>query len=95
MLLLSLGFRRFYANPNRLALNGAFTLYYFVGPAPVADTDELYSIYPTLAGASHIFAAPEEVCDNCGNQAAASQADLQHGTYLRHLEGLRQRWRFS
>ena len=54
---------------NSLALNGSFTIYFFIGGTPPAtvDTSE-YISYSTLAGTSHIFAAPTEACDNCGNQ---------------------------
>lgn len=32
-----------------------------------------YSQSPYLAGLNHIFAAPREICDNCGDQEAAGQ----------------------
>jgi len=32
-----------------------------------------YSHSPHLAGLNHIFAAPREICDNCGDQEAAGQ----------------------
>jgi tyrosinase len=54
---------------DRLAFNGSGTIYFFVGEAPppnIATSD--YLSYPTLAGVNHIFAAPTEACDNCGNQ---------------------------
>ncbi|KAF4627308.1 hypothetical protein G7Y89_g10846 [Cudoniella acicularis] len=52
---------------RELALNGAFTIFYFIG-----DFDKnkpgSYDRAPTLAGSSHVFAAPVELCDNCGQQ---------------------------
>ena len=53
----------------RAALDGAFTVYYFVGDFP--DNSEAYSTAPPLAGVNHVFAAPAEACDNCGFQQAA------------------------
>lgn len=54
-----------------MALNGTFTIFYFIGrtPGPSFNASD-YLTYPTLAGISHIFAAPMEICDNCGNQQA-------------------------
>ena len=53
-----------------MALNGSFSIYYFIGPAGGAITvpPQDYSIAPTLAGSTYIFAAPKEACDNCGLQ---------------------------
>jgi hypothetical protein len=58
------------ADLYRLALNGAFGIYYFIN-----DEDDKplnlavdYMLTPTIAGAHYIFAAPVEVCDNCGRQ---------------------------
>ena len=51
---------------DSLALNGAFTIYYFVGGPPsqgISTSD--YSIYPTIGGFSHNFVSPAEACDNC------------------------------
>jgi len=61
---------------ERLALNGAFTIFYFIksdhsGGVPNATTD--YALAPTLAGMTHIFAAPVELCDNCGRQEQQAQ----------------------
>lgn len=52
-----------------MALNGAFTIFYFVNDssAPI-PADSNYILEPTLAGLTHIFAAPETLCDNCGRQ---------------------------
>ena len=52
-----------------MALNGAFTIFYFVNEsgAPI-PADSNYILEPTLAGITHIFAAPENLCDNCGRQ---------------------------
>ena len=52
-----------------MALNGAFTIFYFVNEssAPI-PADSNYILEPTLAGITHIFAAPEDLCDNCGRQ---------------------------
>lgn len=54
---------------RRLALNGSFTIYFFIGEVPPTNISTIdYLAYPTLAGANHVFAAPTEACDNCGNQ---------------------------
>jgi tyrosinase len=50
----------------RLALNGSFTIYYFLGP--FENEASQYMAQPTLAGLSHNFTAPVELCDNCGRQ---------------------------
>jgi tyrosinase len=52
---------------SRLALNGTFTIYYFIGPFDNAN-ESSWNLTPTLAGTSHNFAAPVEQCDNCGRQ---------------------------
>ena len=52
-----------------MALNGAFSIFYCI-----RDNDEPfpanvnYTLEPSLAGITHNFAAPREVCDNCGDQ---------------------------
>ena len=53
-----------------MALDGAFTIFYFVNDsgAPI-PADSNYILEPTLAGITHIFAAPENLCDNCGRQS--------------------------
>ncbi|KAK7753914.1 hypothetical protein SLS62_004012 [Diatrype stigma] len=56
---------------QRLALNGDFTIFYFIGTehrpgAPSSDSD--FALAPTLAGMNHVFAAPTQLCDNCGRQ---------------------------
>ncbi|KAF3000407.1 hypothetical protein E8E14_002195 [Neopestalotiopsis sp. 37M] len=61
---------------ERLALNGTFTIYYFVGGVPGNDvTPSRYCLHPTLAGVKHIFAAPVEACDNCGEHREAGQTE--------------------
>ena len=51
-------------------MDGAFTVFYFVNEngAPI-PADSNYILEPTLAGITHIFAAPEDLCDNCGRQS--------------------------
>ena len=56
---------------SRSALNGAFSIYYFVGDFPSDFND--YEVAPTFAGLEHIFAAPAEACDNCGHQREEHQ----------------------
>ena len=56
---------------GRLALNGTFTIFYFIsnyddGHAP-GSVDQ-YLVSPSLAAVTHIFAAPTNMCDNCGRQ---------------------------
>lgn len=54
---------------QRLALNGTFTIYFFVGVVPGDEVPtSQYLIYPTLAGYTHIFAAPVEACGECEQQ---------------------------
>ncbi|KPI40958.1 Tyrosinase [Cyphellophora attinorum] len=61
--------RRWYIDNmvERLALNGTFTISYFIGPFDDNKPDS-WNLTPTLAGQSHNFAAPVEQCDNCGHQ---------------------------
>ncbi|KAI9894687.1 MAG: hypothetical protein M1814_002043 [Vezdaea aestivalis] len=57
---------------NRLALNGAFTIYWFLSEddASIDQSDpRLYIINERLVGLSHVFAMPVEICDNCDAQA--------------------------
>ncbi|KAK9413322.1 putative tyrosinase [Seiridium unicorne] len=62
-----------------MALNGTFTIYFFIGGVPGDDIPvSHYVLFPTLAGNTHIFAAPAEACDNCGQQRDAAQ--LESGT---------------
>ena len=61
---------------QRLAFNGTFSIYYFVGE--VTGNVEHYELAPTKAGMSYIFTAPVEACDNCGRQD--QQATLVQGT---------------
>lgn len=57
---------------SRHTLNGPFTVYFFLCPkSRFPDDPEDYAINPYLAGINHIFAAPRQVCDNCGQQDAA------------------------
>jgi tyrosinase len=57
---------------KRNALNGPFTIYFFLCPkSRFPDHEEDYATSPYLAGINHVFAAPREVCDNCGQQDAA------------------------
>ncbi|OAP60301.1 hypothetical protein AYL99_05303 [Fonsecaea erecta] len=57
---------------KRNALNGPFTIYFFLCPkSRFPDDPAEYVASPYLAGINHIFAAPREVCDNCGQQDAA------------------------
>lgn len=67
-----------HANENRrLALNDSFTIFYFIGNFDNDNALE-YIVQPTLAGLSHNFTAPVELCDNCGYQA--TQGHLVSGT---------------
>ncbi|KAI9719091.1 MAG: hypothetical protein M1812_003721 [Candelaria pacifica] len=52
---------------NKSAVNGAFTIHYFIGNFP--EDSDAYAMAPTLGGLTHIFSAPVEACDNCGRQA--------------------------
>ncbi|KAI9663307.1 MAG: hypothetical protein M1831_002591 [Alyxoria varia] len=52
---------------ERLALNGAFSIFYFVKDNN-DPPGEKWLQDPSLAGITHIFAAPVEHCDNCGVQ---------------------------
>lgn len=56
----------------RLALNGTFTVFYFIG-AFENDAPENYMFQPTLAGLSANFASSVELCDNCGQSALQRQ----------------------
>ena len=57
---------------KRNALNGPFTIYFFLcSKSRFPDDPDEYAVNPYLAGINHIFAAPREVCDNCGQQDAA------------------------
>jgi len=61
---------------ERLALNGAFTIFYFLesdNAGGVPDPSTAYALTPTLAAMNHIFAAPVELCDNCGQQEEQGQ----------------------
>lgn len=57
---------------SRLALNGAFTIFWFIegDKTRINKTNPKdYVLLPTLAGLSHVFAAPVEGCANCEEQA--------------------------
>lgn len=60
---------------KRAAANGPFTIYFFLCThGELADGDAAgYAHSPFLAGVNHIFAAPRELCDNCGDREAAGQ----------------------
>ncbi|KAL9070477.1 MAG: hypothetical protein Q9157_005808 [Trypethelium eluteriae] len=53
---------------ERLALNGSFTIFYFVGNFNSVDVEN-YELQPTMAGLNHVFTSSREACDNCGVQA--------------------------
>jgi tyrosinase len=58
----------------RSAANGPFTIYFFLSLSGEITTDPTkYGQSPHLAGLNHIFAAPREVCSNCGDLEAAGQ----------------------
>lgn len=48
---------------HRLALNGSFTVFFFVGAFD--ENPATYHLTPTLAGKAHFFIAPSEACENC------------------------------
>ncbi|KAB2569108.1 Polyphenol oxidase 4 [Lasiodiplodia theobromae] len=53
------------------ALNGTFTIYFFVGPVREIDTNPTkWKLDPILAGVNHVLTATEETCDNCAQQSA-------------------------
>ncbi|KAK0663837.1 Tyrosinase [Lasiodiplodia hormozganensis] len=61
---------------NKDALDGAFSIYFFIGPTAAADVDDdegssplTWPAEPTLAGITHVFAAPKDACDNCALQS--------------------------
>lgn len=64
---------------RRLALNGTFTIFFFIG-APNDDASDDYSAQPTLAGITHNFATPVQYCDHCGRQE--EQGRLVSGTVV-------------
>jgi tyrosinase len=47
-------------------LNGSFGTYVFLGDFD--DNAAMYKFQPTWAGFMYVFAAPTEMCDNCGVQ---------------------------
>ncbi|KAF2024105.1 Di-copper centre-containing protein [Setomelanomma holmii] len=58
----------------RSAANGSFTIYFFLALAGTLNEDPAtFAASPYLAGFNHIFAAPREYCDNCGNLEAAGR----------------------
>lgn len=52
---------------SRLALNGAFAIYWFLGDFKTDVSDD-YIIEPTMAGVNYVFASSRQACDNCGQQ---------------------------
>ncbi|GME33151.1 Tyrosinase [Neofusicoccum parvum] len=53
------------------ALDGTFTIYFFVGPVREIDTNpSKWKNDPILAGVNHVLTANEEACDNCAQQSA-------------------------
>lgn len=50
-----------------MALNGSFTIYYFIGNF-TEDNARDYALQPTMAGLNHVFTSTREACDNCGDQ---------------------------
>lgn len=50
-----------------MALNGSFTIFYIIGDVHGTSGAD-WSTLPGLAGVTHVFASPTEVCDNCGKQ---------------------------
>ncbi len=60
-------------NIPSLCFNGAFTIYYFVmNTAYSLPADADFAMEPSLAGVTHIFAAPREACDKCATQEQQS-----------------------
>ncbi|KIW95713.1 uncharacterized protein Z519_04298 [Cladophialophora bantiana CBS 173.52] len=56
----------------RNAFNGPFTIYFFLCPkSRFPDDPAEYAVSSFLARINHVFAAPREVCDNCGQPDAA------------------------
>jgi hypothetical protein len=56
---------------ERMAVNGPFGIYFFIGPAggAIDANPNQYMLAPTLAGFSYTFVATKETCDNCAQQA--------------------------
>jgi tyrosinase len=55
-------------NDSSLALNGSFTIFYFLGEFDKETPPEKLGLAPTFVGETHVFTAPIEACDNCGRQ---------------------------
>ncbi|KAL1637014.1 hypothetical protein SLS58_009540 [Diplodia intermedia] len=53
------------------AIDGAFTIFYFVGPVSELNNDPhcCWQVEPNLAGFNHIFSARKANCSNCESQA--------------------------
>ncbi|KAI9692221.1 MAG: hypothetical protein M1822_006451 [Bathelium mastoideum] len=68
---------------ERMALNGSFGIYYFIGPASGAIDvpPERYIVAPTLAGISYNFAGHEEACSDCARHAS-EKLKVTGTTYL-------------
>lgn len=60
-----------YYRGYRDAIDGVFTIFYFVGPLSELNNDPecCWQTEPNLAGLNHIFSARKENCGNCENQA--------------------------
>ena len=56
---------------SRNALNGSFTLMFFLGE--VNDSAANWRNEPNLAATNHIFTAPTQLCANCADQALAQE----------------------
>ncbi|KAI9656603.1 MAG: hypothetical protein M1821_004810 [Bathelium mastoideum] len=68
---------------ERMALNGSFGIYYFIGPAggAIDVPPERWIVAPTLAGVSYNFAARAEACSNCARNASEG-LKITDTTYL-------------
>ncbi|KAF2731878.1 Di-copper centre-containing protein [Polyplosphaeria fusca] len=53
---------------QRLALNGSFSILYFLGDFDASLPPSSLGLAPTFVGNTHIFTAPIQACDNCGHQ---------------------------
>jgi len=56
------------SNLTSLALNGSFTILYFLGEFDKDVPGDELGLAPTFVGNTHVFTAPVEACDNCGRQ---------------------------
>lgn len=53
-------------------MNGSFTIFYIIGEV-AGDSGQEWSRLPGFVGATHIFTAPREACDNCNQQEQQAQ----------------------